>query len=68
MPAPLLAFFETVSMRWWMGITLNVSGVRLSMGAVVRLMWQAHRHGHTLAITPINGKIIIVPKFRNVHR
>jgi len=50
------------------GITLNVSGVRLSMGAVVRLIWQAHRHGHTLAITPTKGKIIIVPKFRIVHR
>ena len=47
---------------------MNVSGVRLSMGAVVRLMWQAHRHGHTLAITPTKGKIIIVPKFRIVHR
>jgi len=50
------------------GISLNVSGVRLSMGALVRLMWQAHRHGHTLAITPTKGKIIIVPKFRIVHR
>ena len=47
---------------------MNVSGVRLSMGAVVRLMWQAHRHGHTLAITPTKGKIIIVPKFKIVHR
>ena len=38
------------------------------MGALVKLMVEANRHGHTLAITPTKGKIIVVPKFRIVHR
>ena len=50
------------------GITFNLSGVRLSLGAVERLLRRAKRHGHTLAITPVKRKIIIVPKFNVVHR
>ena len=47
------------------GVMSTAAGLRLAMAALAR---QASRLGITLAITPVKGNIIILPKFKIVPR